>query len=240
MLSLIKAEFLKLKGMPYDKAIFVIGIILPFIGTLINGNSLKQNSWNSFINQNLWLAIMLVWPIYLLAVGSFMFICETKQRTIENLFVIPIGRIKLIMSKIIVLFLLTLALAIITYISNLFGLTLGFTIDLRGFFSGFFHYIISSVEMLGALLLVFAILHITKVGYFGAFIICSAFLVVTFVGMWNPCSASVLPLVASLRFSDCGYQITYAYPVKISLASYGFNVGISFVALLLMGYKAEQ
>lgn len=240
MLSLIKAEFLKLKGMPYDKALFGIGIMLPLIGTIINANSMKQSTWESFINQNLWLAIMIVWPIYLLILGSYMFICEKEQRTIENLFVIPIGRIELILSKIFVLFLFTVMIAVITYISNLFGLTLGFSIGAREFLIGLFRYISSAVVMFGALMLVFAIIHIMNVGYFGAFIICSIFLMVSFVGMWNPFSASVLPLVASLRFFDCGYQIAYEYPFNISLASYGFNISIYFIALLLVGYKSKQ
>lgn len=239
MLSLIKAEFIKLKGMPYDKALFATGIMLPLLGTMINGNSLKQNSWESFINQNLWLAIMVVWPIYLFIVGCHLFICEKNQRTIENLFVIPIGRIKLILSKILVLFLFTVEIATITYISNLFGLTLGFSIDAGEFLIGLFRYISSGVVMFGALMLVFVIIQIVNVGYFGAFIICSIFLMVSFVGMWNPFSASVLPLVASLRFADCGYQITYAYPTNISLASYGFNISIYIILLLLVGYKSE-
>lgn len=239
MSGLIKAEFLKLKKLPFDIALFGVGVMLPLIGTIINANSIKQSTWESFINQNLWLSIMIVWPIYLLVLGSYMFICEKELRTIENLFAIPIGRIELILSKIFVLLLFTVMLAVITYISNLFGLTLGFAINARVFLLGLFRYLSSAVLMFGALMLVFVIIHLIKVGYFGAFIICSIFLMVSFVGMWNSFSASVLPLVTVLRFSTCGYQITYAYPFNISLASYGFNISIYFITLILVGYKLE-
>lgn len=239
MIGLIKAEFFKLKKLPFNIALFGTGVMLPLIGTIINANSMKQRTWESFINQNLWLAIMIAWPIYLLVLGSYMFISEKEQRTIENLFAIPVSRIELILSKIIVLFVFTVIIAVITYISNLFGLTLGFAVDTRAFMLGLFRYISSAVLMFGALMLVFAIIHLIKVEYFGAFIICSIYIIVSFVGMWNSFSASVLPLVTVLRFINCGYQITYAYPFNLSIASYGINISVYFISLFLVGYKSE-
>jgi len=60
LIDLIKAECLKLKGTPYWKILPFIGILLPLTGTIINANSWKQGTWESFVNQNLWLAIILI------------------------------------------------------------------------------------------------------------------------------------------------------------------------------------
>ncbi|WKY44068.1 ABC transporter permease [Eubacteriaceae bacterium ES2] len=237
MRNLIKAEFLKLKGIPYFKSLLAIAIILPLVGTIINANSLKQYSWESFINQNLWLSMMLVWPIYLLIVGSIMFICEKSQRTIENLLVIPVGRKQLILAKISVLIILTMLLASITYLANLLGLTLGFSVNPNDFLSGFFHYLIGSLIMFGALLLVFALIHLFDLGYPGAFVAGCLFLIMSFVGMWNPFSASLLPAVIALRFAGCDYQITYTFSYHWSLVFYTLNICVYLFILLIFGYR---
>ncbi|BCN29257.1 ABC transporter permease [Anaeromicropila herbilytica] len=240
MSRLIRSEILKLKNTPFYKVLIGISIILPLIGTEINASSLKQSSWESFINQNLWISIMLVWLIYLLVLGCFLFIREKEERTIDNLFIIPIGRIELVIAKLVVLFLFTLMITTLSYVTNLFYLILGFSVDGKEFVLGFVKYISGGILMFGALLLVYGMIHLFNVKYFGAFIISAVYLIISFVGMWNPYASSLLPSVAVLRIIGCGYQISYGYPFDISVYSYVLNVCINVVLLFLYGYKNNK
>jgi len=152
LIDLIKAECLKLKGTPYWKILPFIGILLPLTGTIINANSWKQGTWESFVDQNLWLAVMLIWPSFILVLGSHMFLCEKKQNTIENLLVIPVNRVGMICSKLIILLFYTELLSVHTYMANLMILLLGISLSGQEFLNGLFLYMGASAGMFAALL----------------------------------------------------------------------------------------
>jgi len=91
-------------------------------------------------------------PAFILVLGSHMFLCEKKQNTIENLLVIPVNRVGMICSKLIILLFYTELLSVHTYMANLMILLLGISLSGQEFLNGLFLYMGASAGMFAALL----------------------------------------------------------------------------------------
>lgn len=237
MTELIWAEFKKLKGTFCWNSMPVIAILLPMAGTMINASTRNQGTWESFIKQNLWLAVLLVWPSYLLILGGYLFLCEKKHHTIENLLVIPVSRGMLLCAKLLVLFAASEIFACMTYAANLMILVLGIPLNGQQFLNGLELYLKASAGTWAALLLVFAVVSVLKTDDTGTAVTGGIYLMVSFIAMWNAKMSSIMPLVTVIRFAECGNQISYAFSAAVSAICFLGCSAVSLTVLLLYGYR---
>jgi ABC-type transport system involved in multi-copper enzyme maturation permease subunit len=224
LVNIIKVEFKKLKG----SSMLWIGLggcfVLPLMALGINLSKPGTFTWVEYVTQNLWPQIILLWPCMFGVFGSYIFGRERIENTYKNLFIIPVGRIKLALAKLIVMFASIIAMCIVTYILNLSGILVGVPIDLFSFFKGLQIYVLSGVLMFVCILPVMLIAVLTKKGFLLSVCISIIYSLVSFLASWVAPLAALLPIDVVWRILD----------LKQFKMSYSFSMQVSYISLVVI------
>lgn len=109
MLNLVKVEFLKLKRKKIVWMMFLATLLMPLLATIYFGNidlsdnAMKYFKWTIF-SYNLWLILPIILGIFSTMIVSM----EYENDTFKALWIVPIQKTKLLISKFIIAFLYTL------------------------------------------------------------------------------------------------------------------------------------
>lgn len=109
MLNLVKVEFLKLKRKKIVWMMFPAALLMPLLAIIyfgnidLSGNAMKYFKWTIF-SYNLWLIL----PIILGIFSTMIVFMEYENDTFKALWIVPIQKTKLLISKFIIVFLYTL------------------------------------------------------------------------------------------------------------------------------------
>lgn len=109
MLNLVKVEFLKLKRKKIVWMMFPATLLMPLLAIIyfgnidLSGNAIKYFKWTIF-SYNLWLIL----PIILGIFSTMIVFMEYENDTFKALWIVPIQKTKLLISKFIIVFLYTL------------------------------------------------------------------------------------------------------------------------------------
>lgn len=109
MLNLVKVEFLKLKRKKIVWMMFPATLLMPLLAIIyfgnidLSGNAMKYFKWTIF-SYNLWLIL----PIILGIFSTMIVFMEYENDTFTALWIVPIQKTKLLISKFIIVFLYTL------------------------------------------------------------------------------------------------------------------------------------
>lgn len=109
MLNLVKVEFLKLKRKKIVWMMFPATLLMPLLAIIyfgnidLSGNAMKYFKWTIF-SYNLWLIL----PIILGIFSTMIVFMEYENDTFKALWIVPIQKTKLLISKFIIVFLYTL------------------------------------------------------------------------------------------------------------------------------------
>ncbi|MDU2131571.1 MAG: ABC transporter permease [Finegoldia magna] len=109
MLNLVKVEFLKLKRKKIVWMMFLATLLMPLLATIYFGNidlsdnAMKYFKWTIF-SYNLWLILPIILGIFSTMIVSM----EYENDTFKALWIVPIQKTKLLISKFIIVFLYTL------------------------------------------------------------------------------------------------------------------------------------
>ncbi|MGF3214800.1 ABC transporter permease [Facklamia sp. P12945] len=123
MLNLIKVEFLKLKRKKIVFMMFLATLLMPFLATIYFGNidfsdnAMKYFKWTIF-SYNLWLILPIILGIFSTMIVS----AEHENDTFKALWIVPVQKTKLLISKFILVFFYTL---VFMSLSILFTLLFG-------------------------------------------------------------------------------------------------------------------
>jgi ABC-type transport system involved in multi-copper enzyme maturation permease subunit len=224
LVNIIKVEFKKLKG----SSMLWIGLggcfVLPLMALGINLSKPGTFTWVEYVTQNLWPQIILLWPCMFGVFGSYIFGRERIENTYKNLFIIPVGRIKLALAKLIVMFASIIAMCIVTYILNLSGILVGVPIDLFSFFKGLQIYVLSGLLMFVCILPVMLMAVLTKKGFLLSVCISIIYSLVSFLASWVAPLAALLPIDVVWRILD----------LKQFKMSYSFSMQVSYISLVVI------
>jgi len=109
LLNLVKVEFLKLKRKKIVWMMFPATLLMPLLAIIyfgnidLSGNAMKYFKWTIF-SYNLWLIL----PIILGIFSTMIVFMEYENDTFKALWIVPIQKTKLLISKFIIVFLYTL------------------------------------------------------------------------------------------------------------------------------------
>lgn len=240
MVNIVKAEFKKLKG----SSMLWIGIggcfILPLMSLGINLSNPGNFTWIQYVQQNLWPQMILLWPCIFGVFGSYIFCRERLENTYKNLFVIPVGRTQLAISKMLVMFVSIMAMSFLTYVLNLTGRFIGVTVTFLEFFEGLRVYMLSGFLMFLCILPVMLISIVTKKGFLLSICISIIYALASFLASWVAPLAALLPIDVAWRIMDLQqFEMDYAFPMSISVISLVICTAISFCGILYVSKKQE-
>lgn len=240
MLRFIRAEFMKLKGSSIVWVCLAACCILPLIGFVVNLEISAQTTWASYSAQNLWLAILLLWPSVFGLIGTYIFTRESIENTYRNLFIIPVGRVQLAIAKLATLLLIILAMASLSYMLNFLGLFIGIPFETASFWDGLITYLKSGLLMFFSLLPVLSVAVICRKGYLIAICATMMYTVLSFVGVWSSVLSSILPVVTILRVVQVtSIKIEYAFPMSVSYSCMAVIGVVSVVSILWVLKKQD-
>lgn len=240
MVNIIKVEFKKLKG----SSMLWIGLggcfVLPLMALGINLSKPGTFTWVEYVTQNLWPQIILLWPCMFGVFGSYIFGRERIENTYKNLFIIPVGRIKLALAKLIVMFVSIIAMCIVTYILNLTGILVGVPIDLSSFSKGLQIYLLSGLLMFVCILPVMLIAVLTKKGFLLSVCISIIYSLVSFLASWVAPLAALLPIDVVWRIMDLKqFKMSYSFSMQVSYISL-VVIDIVFIVGILWAAKKQD
>ncbi len=240
MVNLVKAEIKKLKG----SSMLWIGLggccILPLMALGINLTKPGDFTWIKYVTQNLWPQVILLWPCLFGVFGSYIFIRERIENTYKNLLTVPVGRIRLSLAKLTVLFLSIILMCVVTYALNLTGLLVNVPIDLKSFFDGLWIYVKAGLLMFLCVLPVILLAVAAKKGYILAVCTAIIYALASFLASWVAPLASLLPIDVALRILRLDqFPIEYSFPVQVSHISIAVFSVVSLVGMLIAAKKQE-
>jgi len=232
LVRLICAEFKKLKGSNILLICIAGCCILPFMAVFINKSVSLQKNWVDYCTQSLWLSILLFWPCVFGLIGTYIFTREQIENTYKNLLIIPVGRIRLVIAKLTVLFTLIIGMTVLSYFLNLIGLFAGINIQPGEFMEGLFTYTMVGVLMFIAILPIILVTIVSRKGYLISCCVTIVYAIVSFIGIWSSVLSSILPIIVIMRICNItSLNLEYAFSMEVSYISI-FMIGI--VALIGM------
>ncbi len=240
MANIIKTEFKKLKG----SSILWIGIgscfILPLMALGINLSNPGKFTWIGYVSQNLWPQIILLWPCIFGVFGSYIFCRERIENTYKNLLVIPVGRIRLAIAKMIVMLVSIIGMSILTYILNLSGVFVGVSVSMAEFGEGLKVYLLSGLLMFICILPVMLVSIIARKGFLLSICISIVYSLVSFLASWVAPLAALLPIDVVWRIIDLKqFKMSYSFPMSVSYASLAFFAIVSIAGTIYVSKKQE-
>ena len=240
MVKIIKTEFKKLKGSNILWICLAACFMLPVMSLFVGKSVQRSSDWVAYCTQNMWLSILLLWPCIFGLMGTYIFTRERIENTYKNLFIIPVGRIRLILSKLIVLFVTILSITFLSYLLNLAGVLIGINITADAFLYGLAIYLIVGCLMFAAMLPVFLIALISKNGFLVSVCITIVYAIVSFMSIWSPLLSSLMPIVTILRICNITtLQIDYAFPLWVNVISLTIIALVSLIGLIFAARRQE-
>lgn len=238
--NIIKTEFKKLKG----SSMLWIGLggcfVLPLMALGINLSNPKDFTWMQYVSQNLWPQIILLWPCLFGVFGCYIFCRERIENTYKNLLIIPVGRIQLAISKMLVMFVSIMGMALLSYILNLSGMFVGVTVSIAEFIEGLKVYLLSGVLMFVCILPVMLVSIITRKGFLLSICISIVYALASFLASWVPQLAALLPIDVAWRIMDLKqFEMNYSFPMSVSLISLGVITLTSVAGIIYVSKKQE-
>lgn len=214
--------------------------MLPVMSLLVGKNTQRPSDWFQYCTQSMWMSILLLWPCIFGLMGTYIFTRERIENTYKNLFIIPVGRIRLILSKLIVLFVTIIGITTLSYLLNLTGLLIGVKLTANAFLHGLVNYLLVGCLTFVAMLPVFFIALISKKGFLISVCITIVYAIVSFVAIWSPLLSSLLPIVTILRICNITtLQISYTFPLSVNIISMAAVALISFAGLIFAAHRQE-
>ncbi len=240
MANLIKVEFKKLKGSNILwiclAGCFILPVMSLFVGTSVN----RPNGWLAYCSQSMWMSILLLWPCIFGLMGTYIFTRERIENTYKNLFIIPVGRVSLVLAKLFVLFVAILGITFLSYILNIAGIFIGVKFTLNNFLQGLDIYLLSGLFTFIAMLPVMFIALMSKKGFLVSLYVTFVYAFLSFIGIWSPILSSVLPIISILRICNITVlSIEYAYPISMNLISMGIIGLVSLMGIIYTATKQE-
>ncbi|MBS4461144.1 ABC transporter permease [Aerococcaceae bacterium zg-B36] len=123
MLNLVKVEFLKLKRKKIVSMMFLATLVMPMLATIYFGNidlsdnAMKYFKWTIF-SYNLWLILPIILGIFSTVIVSV----EYENDIFKTLWIVPIQKMKLLISKYIIVFIFTLVfMSLLTLVTLFLG-----------------------------------------------------------------------------------------------------------------------
>ena len=238
--NIIKTEFKKLKG----SSMLWIGLsgcfILPIMALGINLSNPSNFTWAQYVQQNLWPQIILLWPCIFGVFGSYIFCRERLENTYKNLLVIPVGRIQLAVAKMFVMFVSIMAMALLTYVLNLSGMFIGVAVSFAEFLEGLRVYALAGFLMFICILPVMLVSIITRKGFLLSICISIVYALASFLASWVAPLAALLPIDVAWRIMDLQqFEMSYSFPMSISLISLSIFTLVSVVGIIYVSKKQE-
>lgn len=238
LVKVIKVEFKKLKG----SSMLWIGLggclVLPLMALGINLSKPAVFTWIEYISQNLWPQIILLWPCIFGVFGSYIFTRERIENTYKNLLIIPVGRIRLALAKLIVMFVSIIAMCSLTYVLNLSGILVGVPVDLASFLEGLWIYVLSGGLMFLSILPVMLIAVLARKSFLLSVCISIVYALVSFLASWVAPLAALLPIDVTWRILDLKqFAMSYSFPMPVSYLSLAI---ISIVSLIGIFWAAKK
>lgn len=240
MVKTIKTEFKKLKGSSILWICLAACFMLPVMSLFVGKSVQRSSDWVTYCTQSMWMSILLLWPCIFGLMGTYIFTRERIENTYKNLFIIPVGRIRLILSKLFVLFAIILGITFLSYLLNLAGLLIGVIITADAFLHGLTIYLLVGCLTFAAMLPVFFIALISKKGFLVSVCITIVYAIVSFIAIWSPLLSSLMPIVSILRICNITtLQIDYAFTLSVNVISMSIIALASFVGLIFAARKQE-
>lgn len=203
MLSIIQAEFMKMKRQKIIVYSLLTALILPIIMTVFSLSRSNMDFGNIFRTSLNFGSIMFL-PSVLGMVITYLFYTEKENDTLKNILIVPVGKVQLMFAKFIVILFISLVYMIIMFTASLLG----------GVFTGGISHVTEylSISIFGGLLVPVAILPIlfvvilTRKGYVFSISITLIYSFVSFI-LLGTGSNILTPLVAvvKLYLSSLGY-----------------------------------
>lgn len=240
MAKIIKTEFKKLKGSSILWICLAACFMLPVMSLFVGKSVRRTSEWTAYCMQSMWMSILLLWPCVFGLMGTYIFTRERIENTYKNLFIIPVGRIQLILSKLFVLLAIILGITFLSYLLNLSGLLIGVKITADAFLHGLFTYLLAGCLTFVAMLPVMFIALISKKGFLISVCITIVYALVAFLSIWSPLLSSLMPIVTILRICKIkALQIDYAFPLSVNVISMSIIALVSLVGLIFAARKQE-
>lgn len=238
--SIIKTEFKKMKG----SSMFWIGLggcfILPLMALGINISNPSDFTWIQYVQQNLWPQIILLWPCIFGVFGSYIICREHIENTYKNLLLIPVSRIQIVISKLLVMFVSIMAMVFLTYILNLSGMFIGVTVSVVEFFEGLKMYAMAGFLVFVCILPVMLISILARKGFLLSVCISIVYALASFLGSWMAPLAALLPLDVAWRIMDLQqFEMNYSFPMSISLISFVLFAVVSVIGIFYASNRQE-
>lgn len=218
MVNIIIAEFRKLKGSNILWICLAGCFFLPVMSLFVGQGVTRTNGWLEYCTQSMWMSILLLWPCIFGLMGTYIFTRERIENTYKNLFIIPVGRVSLILSKLFVLLIVILVITFLSYILNMAGIFIGVKLNLDEFLQGLQTYLLSGGLTFIAMLPVMLIALISKKGFLVSACVTFVYAFISFIGIWSPMLSSVLPIITILRICKItALSIEYSFPLSFNL-----------------------
>lgn len=240
LVKIIRTEFTKLKGSSILWICLAACFMLPVMSLFVGKSVQRSSDWVPYCTQSMWMSILLLWPCIFGLMGTYIFTRERIENTYKNLFIIPVGRIRLILSKLIVLFVTILGITFLSYLLNLAGLLIGVKVTADSFLHGLTLYLLIGCLTFAAMLPVFLIALISKKGFLISVCITIIYAIVSFMAIWSPLLSSLMPIVTILRICNITtLQIGYAFPLSVNIISMTIIALVSLAGLIFAARRQE-
>lgn len=240
MVNIVIAEFRKLKGSNIVWICLAGCFLMPVMSLFVGTSVTRPNAWMEYCTNSMWMSILLWWPCIFGLMGTYIFTRERFENTYKNLFIIPIGRVPLVLSKLFVLLIVILGITFLSYVLNIVGILIGVKFTLSEFVQGLGIYMSSGLLMFIAIFPVLLIALISQKGFLISVCVTFMYAFLSFIGIWSPMLSSVLPIVSILRIcNNTSLSIDYSFPVSVNLISMGLIGGISFAGIIYAAGKQE-
>lgn len=214
--------------------------ILPLMALGINLSNPSDFTWKQYVQQNLWPQIILLWPCVFGVFGAYIFCRERLENTYKNLLVIPVGRAQLVIAKLLVMFISIMAMAIITYMLNLSGMVIGISVNIAEFWAELKVYALAGLLMFLCILPMMLASIVVKKGFLLSICISIVYALGSFLASWVAPLAALLPIDVAWRIMDLQqFEMSYSFPMSVSLASLGIITIISVIGIFYVFQNQE-
>lgn len=239
MVNLIFAELKKLKRSNMIWISIAGCSILPIVALIIR--PVQENEhWRYFSMETLWPAILLLWPGVFGLFGSYLFNRERIENTYKNLWVIPVDRICLAISKLIVLLGWIEIMCIFSYLLNLPAVFYKVTFYSNEFWQGFFQYLLVGVLMFAAILPVIFVAVLSRKGYILSMSVSIIYAFISFMSLWSEKISSFVPVDTILRILNIPkVELECTYPLSVSCTIFAIISIISLIGILWLSKNQD-
>lgn len=240
MVNIMIAEFRKLKGSNILWICLTGCFLLPVMSLFVGKSVTRPDGWMEYCTHSMWMSILLLWPCIFELMGTYIFTRERIENTYKNLFIIPVGRVSLVLSKLFVLLIVILGITFLSYILNIAGIFIGVKLTLNEFLQGLGTYLLSGLLTFIAMLPVMFIALMSKKGFLVSVCVTFIYAFISFIGIWSPMLSSVLPIISIFRICNItALSIEYSFPMSMNLICMAIIGLVSLIGIIYAAKKQE-